>query len=702
MPARLALFFIVFVYSVFRAQNFDTICLQQRHVLNTIASQHFSPPIYNVVTNSEVLELFLKEADERSILFMEADRAALLQTIISSPGADIHCLLIRQAYGIVEKRLPQLDSIIRITEKKKIEFSARDTINFTYGKKDRVFCRNMQELSRRIEKRIKYECLVELTSPGVNLKELTDPEYGEVKKFAEKARQKSLKRLRTHLRDFKNEKFLVDHLGDCMSNAISMRSDPHTNYFNSRDLHNYQSALFMDESSFGFSVTEDDNGNILISGLVPGGPAWKSNSLNEKDVILSFRFENEEEVAVENTGLDDFYRDFYKSASQVVELKVRKKDLKIKTVQLKKEKIQSQEHMLNSYVISVDNKKFGYIPIPSFYLNEEADSRQGLANDVAKEIIELKLDTISGLILDLRYNGGGSMREAMGLAGIFIDEGPVAIYKPRNGNPFLLKDLNRGLIWDGPLVVLVNSASASASEFVTATLQDYNRAIVVGSTTFGKGTAQSVLMADSSYYAQEVQKQQTSNFGFLKVTSGKFYRVSSESHQGKGIEPDIRIPGIIEKVMEKESAASYFLPADVVDKKAEFNALQPLPKDSLRIRSERRMSMDPRFNEIAAIGDSLQRNRFRTEKIALTLRDFNSYSEKQRRFSNHIDGLFTAVEPMQFQISDNSQNSRIAAMSEYARKNHESTIETLKKDLVLHESINILNDLAAFSTKTEQ
>ncbi len=700
MPFRFIALLLCSLLSFFgTSQNFDTVCLQQLHVLSTLASQHYSAPKFDATTNAQVLEIFLKEADERSIIFLEQDKEELLKVINTAENTDVHCQLIRQSFSIFKKRLPQIDSVIEELGKRKLEFSAQDTITFSYGKKDRIFCRDMNELTRRIDKRIKYECLLELTAPSTNIGDLRDPELGIAGKLKENARQKSVRRLNHHLKSFRDDQHLVHHLGDCMSNALTRRSDPHSNYFNSRDLQSYNNSIFTEENSFGFTVTEDENGNILIAGLTPGGPAWKSNSLHEKDLILSFRFKDEDEVVVENTGLEDFYRDFERSTSNIVELKVQKKDLKLVTVTLKKEKIQAEENTLNSYVVNFEGKKMGYIPIPSFYLNEEADSRQGLANDVAKEIIELKLDSINGLIIDLRYNGGGSMREAMGLAGIFIDEGPVAIYKPKSGNPFLLKDLNRGLIYDGPLVVLVNSASASASELVTATLQDYNRAVIVGATTFGKGTAQSIVMADSSYYDRNSNREQSAAFGFMKVTGGKFYRVSGQSHQGAGIEPDIKIPGIVERVMEKESAYPYFLSMDSVDKDVSFQQLAPLPKDSLRHMSEQRIASNSRFTEIVAVGDSLQKSRHKSEKIALTLPQIKAYTDKQRRFSSHIEGLFTSSENEQLLISSNSQNGKLLAMMEYYRKNTENTIETLKKDIILQESVNILNDLIALSAK---
>ncbi|MBI3240459.1 MAG: carboxy terminal-processing peptidase, partial [Flavobacteriia bacterium] len=344
------------------------------------------------------------------------------------------------------------------------------------------------------------------------------------------------------------------------------------------------------------------------------------------------------------------------------------------------------------------SRKIGYIPIPSFYLDDEEDSRQGCANDVAKEIIELKQDSIEGLVIDLRYNGGGSMREAMGLAGIFIDEGPVAVYKPKTGKPFLLKDLNRGSIWDGPLILLVNSASASASEFVTATLQDYNRAVIVGSRTFGKGTAQNVMLADSTALKAGKTGANESPFGYLKITNGKFYRVTTVSHQGKGIQPDIKIPGIIEKVMDMESDYPYYLPGDTVNKKVVFNKLSPLPNAELATQSAKRVNSSSKFNRVKQVGDSLVNAHKKDETVAMTLKDFKIYFGKQKKFDETIESLFEQ-EDAAITVLNNSANEKVNTMDEFQRKNTNNAIEVVKKDLILHEGIYILNDLITHTNK---
>jgi carboxyl-terminal processing protease len=678
------------------AQNFDTACTQQLLVFRNLEKFHYSGAIATPTIYPEIIDLFIKEADERNIFFLEHDRINLLNAANLANAPDVFCTVIRQTFALMRTRLFSLDSLVSLEEKNPLEFSLKDTIYFLPRKKPRVLCKSIPEIARRLERRLKYECLNEITSPRKDSFDILKIKPAELTVLREQAKKKSVRRLRAYLRDYSNDRFLTHHLSDCMSNAIALRFDPHSNFFNPREMERFNTSLSSEESSFGFSAGEDEDGNIIVDELVPGGPAWKSNTLNEDDVILSFRFEGEKEVELENMDIQEFNDLFERSLSAVVELRVRKKDFKIKAVRLKKEKLQSQENMMNSYVIHHNGSRYGYIPIPSFYSDRENDNRLGCANDVAKEIIELKQDSITGLILDLRYNGGGSMREAMGLAGIFINEGPVSIYKMRNGKPFFLKDLNRGSIWDGALILLVNSASASASEFVTATLQDYKRALIVGSTTFGKGTAQSVMQTDSSFVP--TRKRSQPPYGYMKITTGKFYRLTTASHQGSGIEPDIKVPGVIEKIMDKESDYPFYLKPDSVNKKVVFNKLADLPVAPLSVLSSARVMADTQFTEIIRVGDSLRESRSLEEKVCLTPATYKAYSDKRQSFNRRMNRLFTISEGS-VDLVNNSENQKIISLSDYHKKNNDNAIENLKKDLILRESVLILSDLINLTKK---
>jgi carboxyl-terminal processing protease len=695
---KIAFFFLLFSKSNF-SQSFDSLCLQQQLVIGNFSGNHIDPPTFNNQTFSEILDLFIDQVDERRLFIFEPDVATLRQTTSAGTAGDIPCKLIEQTYSLFTKRVQQADSILTKIENSPLTFSEKDTIRFMPRNSKRVLCNNVQELSARMLRRIKYDCLNLLAKPLKENEDVTKLPAAELTKRQTACKKKAIVRFRRYLDDYKKDFFLRHRIADAMSNAIALRCDPHSSYFNKYEKEQFDAALSTEEFSFGFYASENENGEIIISELIPGGPAWKSNKIHAEDVILSFHFAGEEEVELEFADVDDFYDLFYKSKSKKVELKLRKKDNQVVTVELQKQKIQSQENVMNSYVLKENNSRIGYISIPSFYSDNEYDSRQGCANDVAKEIVKLRQDSIDGLILDLRYNGGGSMQEAMGLAGIFIDEGPVAVYKARNDKPRLLKDLNRGSIYDGPLLVLVNSGSASASEFLTATLQDYNRAVIAGTTTYGKGTAQIVMPADTNVYKFKGKYlYRNPALGYAKVTTGKFYRVTTQSHQAKGIVPDIHIPDLVEKLAQKESGEEYFLRADSVNKKMIYAALPPLPLAGLREKSAKRILGEKKFTAIQKLADSLKEERSSDDKIVLTLEGYKKYFDKSIALNDRIEQLFEK-DSSGYSVQANAYTRKLTEFDEYQKKLNEETIEGLEVDLILYEAFSVLRDAITIQKK---
>ncbi len=273
----------------------------------------------------------------------------------------------------------------------------------------------------------------------------------------------------------------------------------------------FETELSGFEYSTGMGLGQNEDGNYEVDRLEPGGNAWRSGELHKGDVVLSIK--KGTGTAKELSEMDEDEVDALLSGNsdEKVELTVKTAAGVTKKITLTKEKVTNDEGIVKSYVIS-GKQKIGYIKLPDFYSRESHDIQteddvifDGCANDVSKEIVKLTRDTITGLILDLRYNGGGSMWEAMQLAGIFIDYGPVGSVKDKEGKVRFLKDPNRGTAYDGPLLVLINGASASASELTSAMLQDYKRALIVGSTTYGKGTAQYMLPLDTAF-TEETKK----------------------------------------------------------------------------------------------------------------------------------------------------------------------------------------------------
>lgn len=685
-PAFCALFFIVPV--LFPAQNFDSACAQQRLVTALLWQHHYDPPDFTPETNREILELFIRNADEKNLFYMQRDVDALSTLAGEISGPDFFCAAISLSYLVFSERFHTLDSVTRLLGSRPLELDGKDTLNFVYRKKERVYCRSVAELSERMEKRVKFDVLRALTR-----QETTASSEGFTPDQVSRATQRSVNKLKQVYTDYRNPGALVQHLGDCMSDAIARRCDPHSNYLNAQGFGNYRTALSTQEKSFGFTAEENREGDLVISAIQPGGPAWHSDQVQERDVITTVRFGTQDVLSAADLSASELNDRLLESVAEEVELSVIGKNQIHRKVKLQRAVIHSSENMITGYLVSHKGHRMGFIPIPSFYLDPDRENR-GCANDVAREIIRLREDSIEGVILDLRFNGGGSMREAISLAGIFIDHGPVAVYRQRLDSPFLVKDVSRGTVWDGPLVVLVNSASASASEFVAAALQDYNRAIVAGTESFGKGTAQNLIPVDTTDPGQVYSGKPGS---VLKVTAGKFYRLTSRSLQGEGIKPDIPIPGIMDKVIDRESAHPYHLPGDSVQKTVTFEPSPPLPRAELLSRSRQRLS-GSRFSEISALGDSLRSSAAGVEHVPLSLEGFRAYSLRHKRVNRRMEHLFTAPDPA-ISIRHNTSGSDLLSISAYLRRLNEKTVTALGTDIVFHESVKVMSDLIELSGK---
>ena len=366
--------------------------------------------------------------------------------------------------------------------------------------------------------------------------------------------------------------------------ALAVCYDPHTEFFPLTEKENFESELGNQQFRFGFAIKEDDNGGVIINGLEPGSPAFKCGLLNKGDKFQTLQWEGQNVIDVSDASAHELGEILSQSNHDKITMTVKKADGTIRTVTLMKEQSNADDdNKVKSFLLK-GNKTIGYISLPAFYNNWEDENTgdNGCANDVAKEIIKLKKENISGLILDLRYNGGGSIQEAVELTGIFIDAGPVEQIKTRSEEKIItLKDVNRGTIYDGPLLVLVNGYSASASEMVAGTLQDYNRALIVGSSTYGKATGQIVLPLDTTVdLAKYNGQQQAANY--LKITTDKLYRINGTTAQFTGVKPDIILPDFLEADPQREADEPFALQPSVVDANKYYTPYPALSVNTLQ------------------------------------------------------------------------------------------------------------------------
>ncbi|MDI9245165.1 carboxy terminal-processing peptidase [Marinobacter sp. CHS3-4] len=409
-------------------------------------------------------------------------------------------------------------------------------------------------------------------------------------------------------------------------NAFAGMWDPHTSYFSPRTSENFNINMSLSLEGIG-AVLQSDNEYTKVVRLVPGGPASKQGQLKPADRIVSVSQEDEDKVVnVIGWRLDEVVDLIRGPRESVVTLEVIPSDAAdetvTKTIAIKRDKVKLEEQSASSDVIELDrggkNFRIGVINIPTFYADFKAmmnndPNYKSTTRDVRNLINELKAEGIDGIVMDLRNNGGGALHEANDLVGLFIEEGPTVQIRNSNNDVKVLEDEDPSVTYDGPLVVLVNRMSASASEIFAGAIQDYGRGLVVGSQTFGKGTVQAV---------------RPLNHGQLKITQSKFYRVSGGSTQHKGVIPDIEIPSRVDKKRIGEDALEHALPWDQIeavphDRYYDFSSVI----DELRSRHEGRFEEHPEFRLLQKEIEFLKDQREKTS-VSLNLNEREEYQSQ--------------------------------------------------------------------------
>ncbi|MBX7059504.1 MAG: carboxy terminal-processing peptidase [Leptospirales bacterium] len=472
-------------------------------------------------------------------------------------------------------------------------------------------------------------------------------------------------------------------------NAIASAMDPHSAYWLDDDRRQFEAALSTRAESFGIVLEKTVFGEHRIARLIPGGPAWRSGRLNAGDSILELKFPDEQGRIIQTVDLDPYeLQELLNQASRRrIVIVVRKPDSRRLEVALQKAPLQLEENVIFCYVLD-GTKRIGYIYLPSFYRDLEGLEAPGAASDVARALIQLKREGIEGVILDLRDNGGGARVEAQDLAGIFLDQGPLFLQRDRDGRLELLKDRNRGAIYSGPLAVMVNARSASASEFFAGVMQDYRRALIVGSRTFGKASSQVVLpMPRSGPIADH-----------LKLTTNMYYGLNGRSHQRRGIQPDFLLPdGSALGGREEQSPAA--LSAEDIDRRINTAPIASADLSDLIEASEDRVEDDEQFQRIAELSARFQRQFSADLEIPL---EGGRFFRELQRFRREFEEYQNASRRRSQGFHSRSPEfaARLEAVDSYRRELHSEQRRQIDEDIYIDETYKILIDaLPIFSIR---
>tara|TARA_B100000963_G_scaffold343078_1_gene344549 strand:- start:18289 stop:20391 length:2103 start_codon:yes stop_codon:yes gene_type:complete len=548
-----------------------------------------------------------------------------------------------------------------------------DSIPFSFGK---------NQLFERWRKQIKYSIL-----------DIVTQRYSSDSLDFNAIKTNAISTVKTNTNDFfeyANELDRDDWFSVFVNSFVS-QFDPHTFYFKPDDKEKFDVSISGKFDGIGARLSRAD-GYVKIVDVIIGGPVWRDKLLDVGDVILAVGQGEDELVSIYGMKLDDSIKLIKGPAGTVVTLRVKKIDGQIQDVKIKRDEVELEETFAKSTVISKNDNNYGYISLPKFYADFDNYKNRNSANDVKNEIIKLKNNGIQGLILDLRNNGGGSLQTVVEMTGLFIEKGPVVQVKSIGNRKKVLYDKDPQVYWDGPLVLLINEMSASASEIISAALQDYNRAIIIGSEkSFGKGTVQNII--DLNRFISNTNY----DMGALKVTTDIFYRINGESVQLEGVQSDIIIPDSYMYIFNGERDEKNPIKWDKIGpatytKWNKYSDKFNYVKDQIN----KQLDQNKLINNIYDRAEWI-RNQQNQKNVPLNIIEYKKYQKNKKQKASQFDNILRYQNELSFNLLK-AEKPFIKAnreLFEARAKWHES----LSKDIFIDQAINAL-DLIDNSIKT--
>lgn len=618
--------------------------------MQLVASYHYQKPTINDQFSSNAFDNYIKDLDPSKVYFLKSDiaefekyRYAIDESIFSGdvkPGFEI--------FNRYQQRLQERINyaFLLLNDSTQFDFTANDS--FMVEREKASFANNVDELNALWKLKLKYECLPSKVQ-GKDFKTYSETirkRYDNLLKLSSKTKSEDVFQL--------------------YANSLTELADPHTNYYSPRASADFNTQMSLSLEGIGATL-QTENEYTKIREVVKGGPADKSKKIHAGDKIIGVAQGDSDIVNVVDWRLDDVVSLIRGKKGTIVRLEIipASEPNKTKIIEIKRDKIVLEDQSAKSSVkeITRDGKtyKYGVISLPTFYIDFAA-ARKGDPNyksttrDVKKLIAELKKQKVDGLIIDLRNNGGGSLQEAVELTGLFIKTGPVVQVKDGAGGLKDETDRNPEVFYDGPLTVLVNRFSASASEIFAAAMQDYGRGVVVGEKTYGKGTVQNMVAVN------EFVQYNGKPLGEVKLTIAKFYRITGSSTQHRGVIPDVELPSLYAAKEFGEDASKYALPWDQIS---------PTKYEPVNLVT----------NKLGDIRSKHMQRMSGNKEYAYLQQDINFFKE-------HNEKLYQTLNEVEYK----KQNDKIDA-DKKAREDERKARKATNPDLIMDEAMEVMCDL---------
>jgi carboxyl-terminal processing protease len=659
-----------------------------RNIYEMIKEGHYSPKAIDDSFSRKIFYRYFEALDPNKNIFLQEDLQTLkkkyeLNIDDEMRGAPVEFFL--AAGNVFNTRMEETALLYKEILAKPFEFNTDEILVADPAKVQ--FPATLAERKEYWRKWLKYQTLekyvelLDLREKNKDNKEITVKSDAELEK---EAREKVIKVMdRTF--DRYRHKFTEEDKFTIFAKTITNLMDPHTEFFPPVDKRYFDEQMSGRFYGIGASLIYDE-GNIKINTLMTGSPAWKSGEIQVGDIILKVGQGQEEPVELTGYVVEDAVKLIRGRKGTEVKLTLRKQDGTIKTVSLIRDEIVQDETFARSAIINTGTARLGYIYLPEFYADFDRPDGNRSYSDVANEIRKLKENKVDGIVMDLRNNGGGSLYDVVQMVGLFIEKGPVVQVKDRDGRPNILEDKNRDILYDGPLAVMVNEFSASASEIFAAAIQDYGRGVIIGSTsTYGKGTVQRNIGLDS----EAGFMSSNSNLGTIKLTLQKFYRVNGGSTQLKGVRSDIVLPDNYEYLKLREKDDPDALPWDEISKVPITPWTPGYDIPMLQKLSDARLQKDNVFKLIKENTEWLAKQndkeyplnleKFRKEQKAI--RETIRQTEALKKLQGELD-----IKPLP--QDENKYNSDQAKQERF-----DQWIKSLRKDIYIDQASKVTLDM---------
>ncbi len=650
---------------------------------------HYSPKKIDDEFSKVLFKKFLTDrfVDESKNILLQSDIQSLkkFETKLDDEILGENVVFVPAVSEIIHNRLPEVALLYKEFLSKPFDFTRDETINLNPDEYD--FPKNEADRKESWRKRLKYLVLDRYADLLENREKNKGTEGYVIKTDAELEKEARDRVLKIMDRTFERMmvKVSVDDRFNSYVNIITESMDPHSTFFPPVDKRYFDEQMSGKFYGIGASLREDE-GNIKIGTLLAGSPAWKSGQVQVGDIVLKVAQGSAEPVELTGFVIEDAVKIIRGKKGTEVRLTLKKSDGSIKVVTLIRDEIVQDETFARSAVINTAKGRIGFIYLPEFYANFDDPKGARCSEDVRKEVIKLKEQKVDGIVMDLRNNGGGSLYDVVQMVGLFIEGGPIVQVKDRDGKPQVYFDRDKSVLYDGPLAVMVNEFSASASEIFAAAIQDYNRGVIIGSTsTYGKGTVQRNIGLDKIIGFVEPN----SDLGTIKLTLQKFYRINGGSTQLRGVVSDISLPDIYEFSKYREKDNPEALPWDEIQKAEYANwkyslNLDPIKKASLeRIRSG---------NSFVTIQKNAQIIADQNDKIAPL--NLKKYQEEQKQIKNSVKQIEASIKlPAELDVVALPDDLKKFEYDNGKLERFKDWIKRLRSDIYLDETVNVINDM---------